>query len=237
MSELGFLKRGSFQATRVSEENPLPVQVSQLTAAEDPDRDSYRFIKGGSELKVVNPAYQTTGPVMNCDYALGFSAIGEYLEQLVCNVRSATNTAVYLHDGSASPLFSGTAGTNPDGTTTLTLTAPSTVTASVNQFAECLVYINYTPTGGAAMKLYRRIVSHAAISSTSVALTVTHNIPAGATITSWGIVPQANGWECVPYNMPTGLPFRVECGWVSRLGGWSISVDSGIQVQVSGHFS
>lgn len=213
------------------------VSLASLISGEDQYNNWMQVADGGWQYYNVDPA-QLGGIVSpNTNKALGtIGAAGDYLKSLTLNVTSNTASAVYLQDGSGTNQLSGTAGTNPPGTTTLTVTASST-TAAANFYAGSIISVTYTPTSGASTTFKRRIVSHGAFSAaTSLAFTVTHALPAGATITAWAVEPAATSFELVPSTMAVGI-YIIPLGIKSTLGPWKLSIDSGVLALAVGKFT
>lgn len=213
------------------------VGLSTLISGEDQTNNWLQTADGGWQYYNVDPPSIGGITSPNTNKILGTAgAAGDYLKTLVLNVVSNTTSAVYLTDGVGTNQLSGTAGTNPPGTTTLTVTATAT-TAAANAYAGSIVSVTYTPTSGASTVFKRRIVSHAAFAAaTSLAFTVTHALPAGATITAWAVEPALTSFEVVPYNMAVGV-YTLPLGIKSTVGGWRLSTDSGVLVLATGKFT
>ena len=227
--------------------NPRPYAVRDVNAAlttlisgEDQVRNVMKTINGAQQYGVVLPlpSAATAGVMPRSDVICGSGAgsAGDYLGSLSIMVNSQVNAAVYIRDGAVADIASGTTGTNPAGTTALAVTASVAQTWTANQYAGSIVRVVYTPTGGASTTIKRKIVANPVVSaSTSVSFTLSHAIPAGASITAWGLEP-ASSWEVLPYNALIGI-YPIQLGKASVYGGWKISVDSGAQVEYGGIFN
>lgn len=240
----------------VSNTNPLPVTVKSgtvvvttdsanplattipLLSGEDQTNQWLAVVKGAFQSYRVIPLGTAGGTMPVSDKILGIGgAIGDFLDKFVLSVSSNTNAAVYIRDGSALDVASGTTGTNPAGTTTLAVTASAAQTWTTNQYANYIVRVTYTPTSGVSTTIKRKIASHAAVAaSTAITFILSHAIPAGATITAWGLEPIASSWEVVPYNTPVGI-YSIPIEKKSTLGAFKVSVDLGVQVEATGKFS
>lgn len=213
------------------------VALSALISGEDQLNNWLQIADGAWQYYNVDPV-QIGGILSpNTNRILGnVGAVGDYIKSLVLNVTSNTASAVYLQDGIGTNQLSGSAGTNPTGNTTLAVTASST-TAAANAYAGSIATVTYTPTGGGSTTFKRRIVSHAAFSAaTALSFTVTHNLPAGATITAWTVEPASTSFELVPPTMAVGI-YTLPLGLKSTLGGWRLSIDSGVLVLATGKFT
>jgi hypothetical protein len=172
----------------------------------------------------------------------GGGAAGDLLANLEIKTTAATNAAVFLEDGAGSAVVavasvSGTSGTAPIlNDVVFALTATSAITLTANQLANYVLKVTYIPTGGAAMIIYRKIVSHAAVSAaTAVSFTVPNIIPAGAAPTAWEVRPLAC-YEVQPFNAPVGV-VSIPINRRSTNGRWRVSIDSTVQVVANGLFT
>lgn len=218
----------------------IPASLATLISGEDQTNNWLKTSDGGQQYYIFSPAPNAVagGAVPLSDQIVGtVGSGGDYLKSIVFKVDSATNAAVFLQDGNLTDPVSGTTGTDPAGTTTVALTASASFSATANQYRGFVLLVTYTPTGSAgSVTVPRKIVTHAAVSaSTAVSFVVTHNLPAGATVTAWSVLP-LSAREILPFNAVVGTT-SVTFGKVSTNGGWRISVDSGVQVECIGKFT
>jgi hypothetical protein len=174
-----------------------------------------------TEYQIVRPipnaSTATVGTWATSEVTLGATgAIGDYLEGLEINNADALNAAVYLEDGNVSPVVTalsvslqGTLGAAVTvGQTQFTLTTPSAVTVTLNQYAGYILSVIYTPTGSAVpVKFLRKIVSHPAYSAvTSLVFQISHALPAGGSPTLSGvtITGTAGQFGCTASTLATG---------------------------------
>lgn len=211
--------------------------LRSLLAGEDQIRDVLRIVDGASQGVHQLPINHSSGQYQNSDVILGTTgAAGDLLKHLSINVSSATNAAVYLSQVGAAPLTLGTAGTSPAGTTTLAVTATTAFTATAKQHVGRIISVTYTPTSGPSVKIKRKVVDHAAFSAvTALSFTLSHAIPAGASITAWQLEP-ISSWEVVPFNAAVGM-YNKPLGERSTIGGWQLSTDTGVEVHANGIFT
>lgn len=222
----------------VTTTTPLPVTLNGLLAGEDQTNNWLKTADGATQGYHINPAGSgSAGDVAN-ETVLGASgAAGDYLKSMTFVVRSASAASVFvLQDGQVLG-SSGSSGTAPSGTTTISVVATAAITLTQNQFSGRVIMITYTPTGASSsVKVRRRITAHAAYTSaTSLSFTVTHAVPAGGAISAWQIEGAAS-YELLPYNMPVGV-YQFNLGEVSTYGAWRIAVDSGVSAHVVGKFT
>lgn len=241
---------GSINAviTNVTSTNPLPVEFStaggmdvslvSLISGEDQTNNWLKTADGATQGYHLNPyGSGSAGDVGNYTVLGASGAAGDYLKSLIFSVRSATTAAAFiLQDGQVLGT-TGSSGTAPSGTTTLSVTATSAVTVPQNYWSGRIISFSYQPTGAATThKIYRRITAHAAFSSaTALSFTVTHAVPAGGVISSWQ-VEGVNSYEILPYNTPVGV-YKFDLGEVSTSGAWRIAIDSGVSCHAVGKFT
>lgn len=208
-----------------------------LSTGADAAANAVRVMRGANTPLVVSPAFDAQGAKPNVDVILGtIGQVGDIIDSLVINVLDNTACAVFLRDGDVPDLVTGTAGTNPAAGTVLTLTSTASSAATANQYFNRVLSITYVPTSGAATKIKRRIVAHAAPSGTAwSSITVDQAVPAGATITQWAIEHQSSVQMCgaaMPDSRPIVIP-----GGRSQNGRYRLTVDKGAQVTVLGSFT
>jgi hypothetical protein len=206
----------------------------------------------GTEYQVIklDPSGQTgagsaSTTWANSNVTLGETgAAGDYIEGLEISNSDALNAAVFLEDGALAAVVgvnsvSGTGGTNPTAISTFSLTPTAAITAAINLYAGYILSVTYTITNGPSKTILRKIVSHPVWSATSGAgslvFTVSHVVPAGATITAWKVIPTESAYEVQPFNTPAGSRY-IPMGRRSVNGGWMLSVDATAQVVASGLF-
>lgn len=121
--------------------------------------------------------------------------IGDYIRSVVVEVKTMAaggKAGIFLTQTNDAIFAQGTTGSAITNTTAQTFTSGPTLTATANQLADRVISFEYVPTGGAKQWFTTRIVSHAAISTTSVALVLEDTPEAGAAPTNWIIHgPQA----------------------------------------------
>lgn len=218
----------------VGDDHTLPVSLS--TGA-DTAANAVRVMRGANTPLVVLPAFDAQGPKPNIDVILGtIGQVGDVIDSLIINVLDNTACAVFLRDGDVPDLVTGTSGTSPAGSTVLTLTSTASSAAVTNQYFGRVLSLTYIPTSGAATKIKRRIVAHAAPSGTAwSSITVDQAVPAGATVTQWAIEHQSSVQLCgaaMPDSRPIVLP-----GGRSQNGRYRLTVDKGAQVTALGSFT
>lgn len=215
-----------------------PVTLNSLISGEDQTNDWMQVASGANQYYSVIPAVQaTSGTASPKTQTLGIvGAAGDYLKSLVLTVSAATDSYVYLQDGNASPVMSGTTSTAPSGTTTFAATASAAQTAAINAYANYVLTITYIPTGGSSITIKRKVISHAAVSaSTAVSFVVDVAIPAGASATAWSL-EQLSAFQIMPYNQPVGT-YQFVFDTKSTLGGWKLSIGSTVTALATGKFS
>jgi hypothetical protein len=215
--------------------------VQGLGSGEDQSHGWQATVSAASRGQHVMPINTATAGTFlpNSNVGLGTTggAVGDYLKSLRLNITSATNAAVYLSQANQVNVVAGTSGTDPTAATSVTLVS-AIFNAAANKYAGYILSITYTPTGGAAGTVVKKkIVSHVAFSSaTSLTFTVTDNLPAGATITAWALEPIATSYEVVPFNQPVGI-LVLPIDERSTLGGWQLSIGTGVEAHATGWFS
>lgn len=200
--------------------------------------NSIQVTNGAPQYTTVLPYVQlTSGVASHNSKVLGTTgAAGDYIKSLIVNVTSATDAGVFLQDGSAAGVMTGSASTAPSGTTTFAATASVAQTAAINAYANYILSITYIPTGGSAVTVKRRVISHAAFSATTaVSFVVELAIPAGASATSWTL-EQPSAFQVVPFNQPVGT-IQLALDAKSVNGGWKLSIGSTVSVVAVGRFS
>lgn len=218
----------------------VPMYMAALICGESQETNSIGVINAASRGQHVMPLNTVAaGAMPNGNVALGTTggAVGDHLKSLRLNITSATNAAVYLSQANQVNVVAGTTGTDPTAATSVTLVS-ATFSATANKYAGYILSVTYTPTGGAAGTVVKKkIVSHVAFSSaTSLTFTVTDNMPVGATITAWALEPIATSYEVVPFNQPVGI-LVLPIDERSTLGGWQLSIGSGVEAHATGWFS
>lgn len=148
---------------------------------------------------------------------------GDYLDNIKYEAKAGTRggkSGIFVTQLSDSPFAAGNAGTAPaGGTAAITLTAGAALTATANQLADRVVSFKYTPTGaGLGPEWFTtRIVSHAAISTTSLALTVEDMPDAGGAITEW-IIHGLSAFRALDPATPAGTG-TIQLGFEAKSGG------------------
>jgi hypothetical protein len=184
-----------------------------------------------------------TMPNSNITAGGGGGASGDYLKRININVNSATNSAVYLRDGTVSSAPDSLVGTGTAATPVLAAAATPALTGAstsivANFYVNRVMYMTYTPTAPhiGEITIKRKIVSHPAyVAATSFVFTTTHAWPAGGVPSFWGI-EHASSKEIVPFNHSVGID-NLDYGVTSINGPWQISVDAGVEVEVHGKFT
>lgn len=157
---------------------------------------------------------------------------GDYLDNIKYEAKTVTRggkSGIFITQLSDSPFAAGNAGAAPaGGTAAVTLTAGVALTAAANALADRVVSFKYTPTGtGLAPEWFTsRIVSHAAISTTSIALTLEDQPDAGGAITDW-IIHGASAFRALDPNAVAGTG-TIALGFEAKSGGLIAWVGSGI---------
>lgn len=210
----------------------LAVVNNTIAAGEDILTNAQITIPAGTQSKDIGPTATPAGPMPTSHVAFGTSA-GDYLESIHFVVRDPLNAAVYLEDGDDPDVLAGTTGANPTASTTLSLTIPTATTLTANQLMDYILFVTYTPTNAAqSITVPRRITQHAAVTAgTTFAPVVTHNMPAGATVTGWSVRPKNAAIEIAAYNQ-SGAPWKSSRR--SLLGRFRISVDGGVFAMCGG---
>lgn len=156
---------------------------------------------------------------------------GDYLRSIQVEVKAMATggkAGIFVSELSDEIFAQGTTGSAITATAAQTLTAGAALTAAANTLADRVVSFYYTPTGGTAQWYTTRIVSHAAISTTAIALTLEDTPEAGSVPSSWIIHgPRARRW--MEPGRAEGV-YTIDCRREAITGGFVAWVGNGIVV-------
>jgi hypothetical protein len=217
------------------------IAITSTQTGDDPLNNAVIVTPLGTDSREIGPLQTPAGAMPNSSVTIGTSPnINDLLTQINFIPWDTTNAAAYLEDGLAGDLIFGGVAAGAPGTATsaLGLTSAIAFTATQNFYAGCILWATYTPTGaGVPIKFMRRILSHVAVSNaTAFAPIVTHNLPAGATLTGWGVRPRDSAWEIRAFNQPATAPM-VFNRRAKKEGGYRLSVDSALFAIAGGKIS
>lgn len=211
---------------------PISTTSSTLLVGEDAKLSAFANIEAANNpVQVKRIPTATAGTFanngnVNLSVSGAAGGAGDYLRSAEVEVKAGGRSSIFITQNNDAIFGSGVAGSAVAAGTAVTLTSGPVLAATANQLADRAVSIFYAPTGESAQWFTSRIVSHAAISTTSIALVLEDALPAGAAPTAWTIHgPQAR--RLMEANRAEGK-YQLDIKRKSATGGFVAWVGSGI---------